>query len=124
MLSRLDSLVFTVKISDLNNKASNHEKSCKQINLDFMNLHRLLGMTSGATNFTETSRQDILSTVKFPDFIYSSNRSYKIKKYNKLATKINSTESQAKVIDLQILPKPRYGLNMFQKNYQALFLPD
>ena len=56
MLSRLDSLVFTVKISDLNNKASNHEKSCKQINLDFMNLHRLLGMTSGATNFTETSR--------------------------------------------------------------------
>ena len=87
-----------------------------------MNLYRLLGMTSGATNFTETSRWDILSTVKFPDFIYSSNRSYKIKKSNKLATKINSTESQAKVMDLKILQEPGYGLNMLQKNYQALFL--
>jgi hypothetical protein len=32
MWSRLDSLVFTVKISDLNSKASNYEKSCKHFN--------------------------------------------------------------------------------------------
>ena len=34
MLSRSDSLVFTVKNSDLNSKASNHEKSCKHIKLE------------------------------------------------------------------------------------------
>ena len=34
MLSRSDSLVFTVNISDLNSKAFNHEKSCKQIKLE------------------------------------------------------------------------------------------
>ena len=34
MWSILDSLVFTVKISDLNSKVSNYEKSCKQINLE------------------------------------------------------------------------------------------
>ena len=34
MWSRLDSLVFTVKILDLNSKLSNYEKSCEQINLE------------------------------------------------------------------------------------------
>ena len=89
-----------------------------------MNLYRLLGMTSGATNFTETSRQDILSTVKFSDFIYSFNMSYKINKTNMLATKINSTGSFRKVMALQILPETRNGINMLQKNYQTLLIPD
>ena len=81
-------------------------------------------MVSGAKSFTETSRYDILSIVNVLDFIYSWNRSYKINKTNKLAKKINSTESYTKVMDLKILPKPRIGLNMLQKNYQALLLPD
>ena len=84
----------------------------------------MIGMVSCATKFTEAYRYHGLGTVIFSDFMYSGIRCYKINKTNKLAKKLNSTESQAKVMDLQILPKPRYGLNMFQKNYQALFLPD
>jgi len=34
MLSDSGSIVFTVKISDFNSKATNHEKSCKQIDLE------------------------------------------------------------------------------------------
>ena len=81
-------------------------------------------MVSGATNFTATSRDDIHSTVIFPEFIYSWSRSYKINKTNMLATKINSTGSSTKVMDLKILPQPRNGLNMLQKNYQVLLIPD
>ena len=40
-----------------------------------------------------------------------------------LATKIKSTGSYTKVKGLKILPEPRTGLNMLQKNYQALLLP-
>ena len=89
-----------------------------------MNLHRLLGMASGAKNFTVKSRQNIISTVNCPDFIYTSNRSYKINKTIKLPKKIISTESYTRIMDLKFLPKARYVLAMFQKNYQALFLPD
>ena len=81
-------------------------------------------MASGATNFKETSRKDILSTVNFPGFIYSCNRSYKINKTSMLATWINSTGSSTKVMGVKILPEPRTGLNMLKKNYQALLLPD
>ena len=81
-------------------------------------------MVSRAKMFTEASRKNILSTVNFLDFIYSCNRSYKINKTNMLATRINSSESYTKVIDLKIPPEPRNVLNMLQKNYQALFLPD
>ena len=81
-------------------------------------------MVSGAKIFTEASRQNILSTVNFLDCIYSCNRSYKINKTNMLATRINSTESYTKVMDLKMLPDTRNGLNMRQKNYQALLLPD
>ena len=84
----------------------------------------MIGKVSSATQFTAASRYDLFITVIFPDFIYSWNRSYKINKTNKLAKKINSTESYTKVMDLKILPKPRIGLNMLQKNYQALLLPD
>ena len=59
---------------------------------DFTNLHRMIGMVSGDTKFTAASRYYLLSTVMFPDFIYSCIRSYEINKTNKLATKINSTE--------------------------------
>ena len=50
--------------------------------------------------------------------------SYKINKTIKLPKKIISTESYTRIMDLKILPEPRYGLFMFQKNYQALFLLD
>ena len=81
-------------------------------------------MVSGAKIFTEASRQNILNTVNFLDFIYSCNRSYKINKTNMLATRINSTESYIKVMDLKILSEPRNGLPMLRKNYQALLLSD
>ena len=81
-------------------------------------------MVSGSTNFTVTSKYDILSTINFPDFIYSYNRSYKINKSNMLATRINFTESYTKVMDLKILPWPRNGLRMLHKNYQVLLLPN
>ena len=81
-------------------------------------------MVSGDTKFTAASRYYLLNTVILPDFIYSCIRSYEINKTNKLATKINSTESYTKVMNLKILPEPTNGLIMLQKKYQALFLPD
>ena len=79
-------------------------------------------MVSGAKHFTETSRYDILSTVNFPYFIYACNRSDKINKSIILATRINSIESSAEDMVLNILPEPKNSLDMIQKNYQALFL--
>ena len=67
-------------------------------------------MVSGAKKFTVAYRYYLLSTVIFPDFIYSFIRRYKINKTNKLATKNNSTGSYAKVMDLKILPEPSNGL--------------
>jgi len=69
-------------------------------------------MVSRAKIFTAASTHDILSTVNFPDFIYSWNRSYKINKTIMLATNLNYTGSSAKVMDIKILPKPRNSLNM------------
>ena len=91
---------------------------------DFTNLHRMIGTVSGATKFTEAFRHHLLSTINFPDFIYSYIRSSKINKIIKLSSKINSTESFKRIMDLKILLEPRYGLNMFQKKYQILFLSD
>ena len=90
---------------------------------DFTNLHKMIGMVSGATKCTEASRYYLIITVLFSDFIYSCIRSYKINKTNKLATKINSTESYERIMDHKILPEPIYVLIIFQKNYQALFIP-
>ena len=84
----------------------------------------MIGMVSGATKFIAASRYYLLSSVMFPDFIYSCIRSYEINKTNKLAKKINSTESYTKVMDLKILPEPSNGLIMLRTNYQVLFLPD
>jgi len=81
-------------------------------------------MVSGAKIFTEVSRHDIISTVNFPYFIYTCNQSYKINKTNMLATRINSIESSAEDMGLKILPEPKNGLNMLQKNYQALPFQD
>ena len=91
---------------------------------DFTNLHRMIDMVSGATKFIGASSYHLLSTVNVPDFISVGVRGYKINNFIKLLNKIISTESYTRNMDLKILPKPRYGLNMFQKNYQALILPD
>ena len=81
-------------------------------------------MGSGAIKFTGVSKCHLLSTVKFADSISLSIRGYKINHIIKLLTKINSTENYTRDMVLKILPEPRYDLNMFQKNYQALFLPE
>ena len=87
-------------------------------------MYRLLYMVSGPKFFTEASRHDILSTVKFLYFIYACNRSDKINKTNILATRIISIESSAEDMRLKILQEPKNSLIILQKNYQALFLPD
>ena len=82
----------------------------------FPNLHRMIDMGSGATKFTEAYIQHLLSTVKLAGFISLSIRGNKINEIIKLLTKINSTESYTRDMNLKILPKPRYDLNMFHKN--------
>ena len=85
-------------------------------------LHRRIFRGSGAIKFTGVSKCCLLSTVKFSGSISLSIRGYKINKFIKLLIKINSTESYTMDMVLKILPEPRYDLNMFQKNYQVLFL--
>ena len=91
---------------------------------NFIILHRMISLVSGATKFTEATRHQLLITVIFLDFIYSCIRSYKINKTNKLSTKINSTGGYTKVMDFKILPELRNDLIMLQKNYQALVLSE
>ena len=91
---------------------------------DFTNLHRMIGTVSGATKFTEAFRHHLLSTINFPDFISLGIRGYKINNIIKLLTKINCTESYTRNMDLKISPEPRYGINVFKKNYKALILPN
>ena len=79
-------------------------------------------MGSGGIRFTRASKCCLPSTVKFAGFISLSIRGYEINKIIKLLIKINSTESYTMDMVLKILPEPRYDLNMFKKNYQALFL--
>ena len=79
-------------------------------------------MDSGATKFTEASTKHLISTVIFPDFIYLYIRGDKMNKFGKPLTKINSKESYSRDIGLEILPEPKHGLNMLQKNFQVLFL--
>ena len=45
-------------------------------------------------------------------------------KISQLLTKINFTKSYNKDMVLKILPEPKYNLNMLQKNYQAVYLPE
>jgi hypothetical protein len=61
-----------VRNSAFNSKASKHEKFIySDYARNFMNLYKLLGMDSGAKNFTETIRHDMLSTVMFSELIYA-----------------------------------------------------
>ena len=73
----------------------------------------MIDIGSGAAKFIKTSIYHLLSTVKFAGFISLSNRGYKINKIIKLLTKINSTESYTRDMNLKIVPEPRYFLNMF-----------
>ena len=81
-------------------------------------------MGSGATNFTGASKKHLLCTVIFPDFMYLYIRGDKKNKFSKLSNKINSTESYTRDMVLKVLPEPSPELNIFQKNYQALYLQD
>ena len=90
----------------------------------FTNLHRKIGMVSGATKFTEAPLQYLLSTVKFADFISLSIRGDKMNKSSKLLNKIYSTGSYTRDMVLKFLPEPIHELNILQKNYQALYQQD
>ena len=81
-------------------------------------------MVYGAINFTEVSIWDLLSTVKFSDFISLSIRGYKNGQKNQLLNKVNFTASYTRDMVLKCLPEPTYDLNMFHKMYQVLSLPD
>ena len=45
-------------------------------------------------------------------------------KFSKLLTKINSTESYTRDMVLKFLPEPSHKLNIFHKNYHALYHQD
>ena len=81
----------------------------------------MMGMVSGATKFSGASIYHLLSTVNCSDFIYLCSRGYEINKIIKLSTKLISTESYTRIMDLKILLEPRYGLNMFQKIIKYYF---
>ena len=87
-------------------------------------MHRTFDTGSGATDFTRASTKYLLSTVIFPDFMYLYIRGDKKNKFSKLLNKINSTESYTGDMVLKFLPEPSNKLNIFQKNYQALYTPD
>ena len=78
-------------------------------------------MGSGATNFMGVSTKHLPSTEIFPDFIHLYRRGDKKNKTSKLLTKIKSTESYTGDMVLKFLPEPSHKLNIFHKNYQALY---
>ena len=79
-------------------------------------------MGSDATKFTEAYKYHLLRTVKCAGFISLSIRGYKMNKNSKLLNKINSTESYVRYMVLKFLLKLILDLDMFNKNYQALYL--
>ena len=81
-------------------------------------------MGSDATNFMGASTKHILSTVIFPDFTHLYSRGDKMNNFSKPLTKINSTESYTRDMVLKFLPDPSHKLNIFHKNYQALYHQD
>ena len=78
-------------------------------------------MVSGATNFTGASTKHLLSTGIFPDFMHLNSRGDKKNKNRKPLTKINSIESCTRDMVLKFLPEPIHKLDIFHKNYQALY---
>jgi len=81
----------------------------------------MIDMGSDATKFTEESKYHLLSTVKFASFISLSIGGYKMNKYSKLLSKINSTESYIGDMVLKFLPELIFFL---AEKYQALSLPE
>ena len=70
--NRKDGHELVLKNLHLSSKASKHEKFIySDYARNFMNLYKLLGMDSGAKNFTETTRHDMLSTVMFSELNYA-----------------------------------------------------
>ena len=67
------------------------------------------------------STKHLLNTVIYPDFIHLYSRGDKKNKISKLLTKINSTESFTRDMVLKFFPEPIHELNIFHKNYQALY---
>ena len=87
---------------------------------DFIFLYRMFNMDSGATNFMQATSKHKLSTEIFPDFIHLYSRGDKKIKNSKPLTKIKSTESFTRDMDLKFLLEPIYELNIHQKHYRAL----
>ena len=81
-------------------------------------------MGSGATNFMGASTKHLLSNVIFPDLIHLYNIGDKMNNFSKPLIKINSTESYTRDMVLKFLPDPSHKLNIFHKNYQALYQQD
>ena len=90
----------------------------------FTFLYRTFNMGSGATNFMGATSKHIISTKIFLDFIHLYSRGDKKNKFSKPLTKINSTESYTGDMILKFLPEPIHKLNIFHKNYKALYPPD
>jgi transcriptional regulator CtsR len=82
----------------------------------------MIDMGYDSTKFTEESKYHLISTVKFSGFISLRIRGYKMNKNNKLLNNINSTESYIRYMVLKFLLKLILDLDMFNKNYQALYL--
>ena len=84
-------------------------------------MHRTFDIGAGATNFTGASKNCLLSTVIFPDFIHLYRRGDKMNKFSKPLNKIKSTESYTRDMVIKFLPEPIHELSILQKNYQALY---
>ena len=91
----------------------------------FTFLHRTFDMVYGSINFKGVTKKNILSTEIFPDFNHLYSRGDKKNKISKPLTKINSPEpsKESCTMDmvLKFLPEPIHNLNIFHKNYQALY---
>ena len=69
--------------------------------------------------------QSIYSVLKFFQvFIHLYSRGDKKNKNSKPLNKIKSTESYTRDMVLKFLPEPSHKLNIFHKNYQALYHQD
>ena len=86
----------------------------------FIFLYRTLKIGSGAINFMGETSKNILSTEIFPDFIHLYNCGDKKNKNSKLLTKIKSTESFSRYMDLKFLPATIHELHILQKCFQDL----
>ena len=87
-------------------------------------MYRTFDKGSGATNFTGACTKHLLSPEIFPDFIHLYSRGDKMNKFSKLLNKINSTESYTRDMVLKFLSEPSHELNIFHKNFKALYQPD